>query len=203
MNRLQTIILSTFLALAGTVCVAEIPKIPIPRNAFSSWVCERTNENIWDVICLEESIANKMPRHEDATKCINQYSTIVRPEGDTLLLFICNRYMINGCKINEYYTYGWNAHGDTLVFGNTPDILEIQAEFSKYPIMKYLSKWDIDTIARFYSTHGIISNVVWNSPSGRIGYVFRMIFGNGSIQVQCVEIDCWTLHPQDIIDIFL
>ncbi|MCM1491440.1 MAG: hypothetical protein NC095_11550 [Muribaculum sp.] len=187
-----------FIALA----FMSLAKINVPRGALLEWKCNKSESSISDIIHPDKNGMKPvycLPSDDDFRERINNYKTIVDPNEDTLFLFLEHSYF----EKSGYFAYGWTSSGDTLVTGTLQVLLNQRDDFSHYPIMKYLSRWDADTIGWYYSPLGIMDDgEPWTAPNYTSTYIYRIIWGNESIRVQSAEVDFWNFSPERIELIF-
>lgn len=188
--------------LSITMSLLSLARINVPKGALLEWVCNKSESSICDIIHPDKNGIKTvycLPLDSDFREHINGYKTIVSPIEDTLFLFLSHSYFVK----SEYFAYGWTSSGDTLVTGTLQVLLNQRDGFSDYPIMKYLSRWDADTIGWYYSPLGIMDNgEPWTEPNYTSTYIYCIIFGNENISVKSAEVDFWRFSPERIELIF-
>ncbi|MCM1491439.1 MAG: hypothetical protein NC095_11545 [Muribaculum sp.] len=191
MKSTKTIILlSTFLALAGTVCVAEIPKGRIFRSEFSAE--EASRMEIWDMLWPDgspispDSSKGTLIFYDDtkARNRVNRYKEILSSDSDTLYLFMIHRF-----NDAPYCTYGWTPGGDTLMLGDSQFIKSYSNKFPNYPIMDFVRNWNIDSISSYWPYVG--HEIKWEGISCWPDYVFKIRSYKGRMSIEGVEICFW------------
>lgn len=199
MNNRKLPVLLLFLSLVVGGCVAERDKSEgqefLPSDSCAVGVDE---QSIWNMIWPDGSpITPQRDKYPDdarpddkkARKRINRYKEIINEDDDTLILFICS----NG--LESYETCGWNTRGDTLMLGDSAFMQIRPLDIAKFPIMEYVNKWNVDTIAKYWP-HFIeygMCDILYSYPD----YVFRIVFDRGKAHVEGTEIGWWNDRETD------